>query len=47
MQAIEGLIVDVFGTLVDWRGGVAQEAREHCVIVCASRQAANGVKENS
>lgn len=26
MQAIKALVFDVFGTLVDWRGGVAREA---------------------
>jgi len=27
MQGIRALVFDVFGTLVDWRGGVAREAR--------------------
>ena len=29
MQDLRALIFDVFGTLVDWRGGVARELRRH------------------
>lgn len=28
MQSIKALVFDVFGTLVDWRGSIAREARE-------------------